>query len=73
MYIQAKVTGHFAHGSRTYAIGDTIEVTKSEAEEMQKSGLVEIVSDAPQKEKQAPEVENKMADAVDNKSMSKRK
>lgn len=70
MNVDVKALTAVAHGRYSVTRGETFQVTKGEAEELQKSGLVEIVGDAPQQEKQAPEVENKMEDAPANKAVT---
>lgn len=73
MKISVKAATHFAYGSRVYATGDTMEVTKGEADELEKAGLITLgeatgEQEAEPAEKMADDVENKMADAPANKA-----
>lgn len=70
MNVDVKAKSAVAHGRHSAVRGETFPVTKGEAEELQKAGLVEIVGDAQPQEKQAPEVENKMDDAPANKALT---
>lgn len=73
MKIEVKAATSFAHGSRSYNVGDQVEVTKGEADELEKAGLITL-GEAPGEqepepaEKMADDVENKMADAPANKA-----
>lgn len=48
MKITATALDSFAHGAKTYATGDPVEVMKGEAEDLRKAGLVVYQDAAPQ-------------------------
>ena len=74
MKTKVKVKEVFYHGKTPYAIGEEAEFTKGDAEDLAKSGLVELVGNQaePAEAKMGAEPENKMADAPANKSRSKK-
>lgn len=66
-----KALDKFAHGRLHMNAGDTDKIEASEAEELRKAGLVEIVGDDEEDliggEKMAEPVKNKMEPIVSNK------
>lgn len=48
MKISAIANDSFAHGNKQYVKGDPVEVTKGDAEDLRKSGLVSYEDPAPQ-------------------------
>lgn len=71
MNVSVKVTSAFVHGNKPYAVGDTAEFTKTEAADMAKTGLIEVIGDAEPSAngaKMDDAVQNKMANATANKS-----
>lgn len=74
MNIEVKALDSFLHGKHDVTRDQKFKVTKPEAEELEKSGLVEIVGDSePQVEtKMDAAPENKMVDAPANKSRAKK-
>lgn len=64
--MQAKQT--FFHGRQRYEVGDTVEVSKGEADDLHKAGLIgEEDLLGGHDEKMAPEVKNKMEKPAANK------
>lgn len=60
----------FAHGNRQYVAGDPVEVTKGEADEMLKHGLVKEQEEEPEQqsdEAQKPIESQKMDEPASNK------
>lgn len=45
MHVKATALDSFFHGRKGYAAGDPVILSKGEAADMEKSGLVEIVSE----------------------------
>lgn len=74
MQVNATVKSPFYHGNKPYAEGDSAKFTKAEANDLEKSGLIEIGGDAEEETeaKMEPAVDNKMADAPANKSRAKK-
>ena len=75
MKVNAKIKSSFVHGNKPYAPGGEGQFTKAEANDLEKSGLIEISGDAeedPDDTKMADAPENKMADAPANKSRQKK-
>lgn len=84
MTTKIKAVTSFAHGRLSLHRGESASVTAADAAELEKAGFVTVSKPASDKqheeqtaddqgEKMEPLTINKMADAVDNKSMSKRK
>lgn len=75
MKVNAKIKSSFVHGNKPYAPGDEGQFTKAEANDLEKSGLIEISGEAeeePAETKMSDAPENKMAGAAANKSRSKK-
>lgn len=74
MKVNAKIKSSFYHGNKPYAPGDEAQFTKAEANDLEKSGLIEITGEADEEQaetKMADAPENKMADAPANKRAKK--
>lgn len=72
MQVTVKALDSFFHGRQSAVKNDTFKVGKGEADELVKSGLVEIVADEPSMKMDEP-IENKMEAEPENKSTSTRK
>jgi hypothetical protein len=75
MKVNAKIKSSFVHGNKPYAPGDEGQFTKAEANDLEKSGLIEVgseVEDEQAETKMAHAPENKMAEAPANKSRQKK-
>lgn len=78
MRVHGKAKDSFYHQRQQYAAGDPITLTKGEADDMVKSGLIELTGEheadddllGDGKKMEAP-VENKMEKTVSNKSVKK--
>lgn len=70
MNVEVKALDSFLHGKNDVVRGESFKVNKPEAEELAKSGLVEMVDETthPMETKMEAEPENKMAEAPANKS-----
>jgi len=72
MKVNATVKAPFYHGNTPYAEGDQGQFTKAEANDLEKSGLIEIGGETEEVEtKMDAAPENKMADAPANKRTKK--
>lgn len=71
MQVTVKALDSFFHGRQSAVKNDTFKVGKGEADELVKSGLVEVVDDESA-EKMAAPVENKMEAEPENKSTRKK-
>lgn len=73
MKVNATVKSPFYHGNTPYAEGETGQFTKAEANDLEKSGLIEIGGEAEEEAdtKMDAAPENKMADAPANKRTKK--
>lgn len=78
MNVEVKALDSFLHGKNDVVRGESFKVTKPEAEELAKSGLVEMVEEKAietprlQDVKMEGAAENKMAEAPANKSRQKK-
>lgn len=70
MKVTVTAKDSFAHGPKTFVSGDPVEVSIYEARDLAKRGLTSEPEETqvPVDTKMAGEVENKMADAPENKS-----
>lgn len=76
MKVNVTIKSQFVHGNKPYIPGEPAQFTKAEANDLEKSGLVEVggdVEDESVDSKMADAPENKMADAPANKSTRSKK
>lgn len=73
MQVNVTVKSAFYHGNKPYVVGEKATFTKAEANDLEKSGQVEISGDAEAEVETKMEAapKNKMADAPVNKASKK--